>query len=250
MELILNPIFFFTQISSVIMMILTEYCNGLLVKYKNVKVNYTRKINHFILVLVPIYFNRGFAFQEEYFLYTIGASLAVLKFIFYIKPIRDRIAIINTMFKSFDRPEDRPNTLLWLSTQMATAYMVLIPMTILFNHYNIQHLIYIPILIWGIGDGLAEPVGIKFGKHKYNVSALFNGKKYYRTLEGSMCVFLTGLLVIAAYQKYFTTSQFIWALLIIPALMTIAEAFSPHTWDSPLMYLTGYLSLFGIMIFI
>lgn len=250
MELILNPVFFLTQISSIMTLVLIQYFNGLLVKHKNVKVNYTRKINHFILVLVPIYLNRGFVYKESFYLYVLGAALAVFKLIFYIKPIRDRILVINTMFLSFDRPEDRPNTLFWFSTQLATGYLVIIPMTLIYMYYNLEHLLLVPILIWGIGDGLAEPVGIRFGKHKYHVYALFNGKKYFRTLEGSMCVFLAGLVIIAAYYKYFTLPQFIVALLTIPALMTLSEAFSPHTWDSPFMFFTGYLSLFGIMTFI
>lgn len=250
MELILNPVFFLTQISSIITLVLIQYFNGLLVKHKNVKVNYTRKINHFILVLVPVYLNRGFVYEESFYLYVLGAALAVFKLIFYIKPIRDRILVINTMFLSFDRPEDRPNTLFWFSTQLATGYLVIIPMTLIYMYYNLEHLLLVPILIWGIGDGLAEPVGIRFGKHKYHVYALFDGKKYFRTLEGSMCVFLAGLVIIAAYYKYFTLPQFIVALLTIPALMTLSEAFSPHTWDSPFMFFTGYLSLFGIMTFI
>jgi hypothetical protein len=28
--------------------------------------------------------------------------------------------------------------------------------------------------------------------------------------------------------------------------MTLAEAWSPHTWDTPLMMLTGYLCLLGV----
>jgi hypothetical protein len=32
--------------------------------------------------------------------------------------------------------------------------------------------------------------------------------------------------------------------------MTLAEAFSPHTWDTPYMFLVGTVSLLGIMKFL
>jgi dolichol kinase len=107
-------------------------------------------------------------------------------------------------------------------------------------------LILIPILITAIGDGLAEPVGVRFGRYKYRVSALFTDKKYYRTLEGSACVFITSLVIVGLYQAAFTAPQFVAAMIVMPVVMTLVEAFSPHTWDSPSLFLAGYLVLFGI----
>ena len=77
------------------------------------------------------------------------------------------------MFLSFDRPEDRPNTLLWLSTQITIGYLILIPTIIFFISIGYGDLILIPILVNGIGDGLAEPVGVRFGRLKYKTYALF-----------------------------------------------------------------------------
>lgn len=246
MQLVLEPVFLLKQALILMILVLTQYGNGLLVKYKNVKVNYTRKINHFIMFIVPIYLNQGYAYQGELKLFILGSALAVLKLVIYIKPIRERVAFIKTMFCSFDRPEDRPHTLLWLATQMSAGYLVILVMGIIFAHYDLLHFIIIPILICGIGDGLAEPVGVRFGKRKYYVHALFTQKKYQRTLEGSACIFLTAFIVIIVYYSSFTPSQFFAALAIVPALTTLSEAFSPHSWDSPLIFLTGYLSLLGI----
>ncbi len=224
----------------------TQYCTGLLVTYKGMKVNYTRKINHFILFLVPVYVDRGFAYEESFGLFVLGAFIAVLSLGIYLEPVRNRISIIATMFKSFDRPEDRPHTLLWLSTQLAAGYIVLIPMIVLFYYFDLMHLIFLPILINGIGDGLAEPVGVRFGRHSYTVKALFSRKKYVRTLEGSACVFFTTIIVLALSHSYLTSWQLVAALVFMPPLMTLAEAFSPHTWDTPFIFLVGYLTLFSI----
>jgi hypothetical protein len=45
----------------------------------------------------------------------------------------------------------------------------------------------------------------------------------------------------------FSTPQFIGALLIVPISITLAEAFSPHTWDTPYMFLVGGGTLLAIM---
>lgn len=100
-------------------------------------------------------------------------------------------------------------------------------------------LISITWLIAGIGDGLAEPVGVRFGKRTYKVYALFTDRKYTRTLEGSLCVFLSGILAVALHIEVLNQQQLILAMLIIPIAMTFAEALSPHTWDGPFLYLVG-----------
>lgn len=234
------------QLIKAALLYFTQYCTGLLVTHKGMKVNYTRKINHFILFLVPVYVDRGFAYKESFGLFVLGAFIAILSLAIYLEPVRNRISIIATMFKSFDRPEDRPHTLLWLSTQLAAGYIVLIPMIVLFYFFDLMNLIFLPILINGIGDGLAEPVGVRFGRHSYTVKALFTRKKYVRTLEGSACVFFTTIIVLVLSHSYLSTCQLITALVFMPPLMTLAEAFSPHTWDTPFIFLVGYLTLFSI----
>jgi len=223
-----------------------QYCAGLLVLHKGIKVNYTRKINHFSLFFIPLFFRSIFPHEVSFDRFIIGCIIGTLIFFIYIKPIRDKISIITTMFLSFDRPEDRPNTLLWLFTQALAGYIVLIPMVILFVRNGLDGLIWIPLLIIIFGDGLAEPVGIKFGKHKYKTYAFFSKKKYVRSFEGSACVFLASIVVVSIFYSSFTQIQFIIALIFIPFLMTLIEAFSPHTWDTPTLKLAGYSALYGI----
>ncbi|MBN1833163.1 MAG: hypothetical protein JW896_13735 [Deltaproteobacteria bacterium] len=225
---------------------LIQYCSGLLVERKGVKVNYTRKINHFCLFIVPIYLDKVFVFKQTFGLFILGMALVIVSLAIYIRPIRERCSVINTMFLSFDRPEDRPHTLAWLSTQIIAGFLVIIPMIMLYAHYELLDLMFIPILINGIGDGLAEPVGVRFGRHRYSVHALFTRKIYVRSLEGSACVFITGAAVIAIHYRAFTSFEFLLALIFLPILMTLAEAFSPHTWDTPFLFLVGYLALLGI----
>jgi phytol kinase len=227
---------------------IVQYGTGSLVFYKDVKVNYTRKINHFALFFIPMYLDTVIPYQKSIGYLTLGCSIAVVSLIIYIQPVRLRIDLIKRMFLSFDRPEDRPYTLRWLSTQIAVGYLVLIPMMILFFKAGYNNLLFVPILINGIGDGLAEPVGIRFGKLKYQTYALFSNRKYIRTIEGSACVFITSVIVILLFKSSFTYPEFICALITMPIVMTLAEAFSPHTWDTPFLFFVGYISLYLIKI--
>ena len=158
-------------------MIPVAYASGSLVYYKGVKVNYTRKINHFALFFVPMVLDNIVPLEPSIESIIIGSSLSVGSLIIYIKPVRNKSRIIQRMFLSFDRPEDRPNTLLWLSTQITVGYLILIPFIIYFFTIGYGNLILIPILVIVIGDGLAEPVGVKFGKIQYNTYSLFSTKK-------------------------------------------------------------------------
>ena len=225
-----------------------QYVTGSLVYYKGIKVNYTRKINHFALFFVPMFLDKFIPVKPSLELLIIGSILAVAGLIIYIKPVRIKSNFIQRMFLSFDRPEDRPNTLLWLSTQTAFGFLVLIPFIILFYTSGYEYLIIIPILVNGIGDGLAEPVGVRFGKHKYQTYALFSKIKYERTLEGSACVFITSVVVILFFQSGFTSSEFIYVIIIFPIVMTLSEAFAPHTWDTPFLFFFGYSTIYLIKI--
>jgi len=222
------------------------YGTGSLVFYKDVKINYTRKINHFALFFLPMYLDTIIPYGESIGFIVASGFLSILTLIIYINPIRSRTPLIARMFLSFDRPEDRPYTLKWLSTQIAAGYIIIVPMVILFSKAGLSNLIFIPVFINGIGDGLAEPIGIRFGRLKYKTYALFSKRKYIRTIEGSACVFITSIIVILLFHASFNYPEFICALIVIPIVMTLAEAFAPHTWDTPFLFFTGYLTLYVI----
>ena len=224
---------------------------GFLVRYSGVKVNYTRKVNHFAIFFLPVFIDKQFDAETfTNFVYlAISAVITTVSLLMFYEPIRKLIPPYQLMFEGFDRPEDRPYTLVWIWTQFAAGFAVMLPMIWLFGQWGLGSLVLIPILINVVGDGLAEPVGIRFGKHEYKTRALFTEKEYVRTLEGSACVLITGLIVVAMHYEYFTTTQFVLSMLLVPLLMTLTEAYSPHTWDTPFLMFTGYVSLLLIMQF-
>ena len=224
---------------------------GTLARYFNVKVNYTRKINHFAIFFMPVFIDKQYNAETftDFIYLAISAAISTLSLLAFYEPIRKVIPPAQLMFEGFDRPEDRPHTLTWLWTQFGVGFGVMLPMIRLFGQRDLESLVLIPILINIIGDGLAEPVGIRFGKHEYKTRALFTNKTYVRTLEGSACVLITGFIVLAYHASAFdTTMQFALSMLFVPIIMTLTEAYSPHTWDTPFLMFTGYVSLLLIML--
>jgi dolichol kinase len=247
----MNPTFWLSTGIQFLIYGFVAYAAGLLVERMNVKVNYTRKIDFFVLFVTPLVFHRFFPQDQTVGIVAVRFLLVLAIFLILIKPIRERVPAFMTMFRSFDRPEDRPHTLLWFSTQIIVGYAVLIPMSIVFTRRGFHELMFIPVLIHGIGDGLAEPVGIRFGRHKYTTRAfLSKERRYTRSYEGSACVFIVGLLSVVLFYSSFTTPQFFVALLAVPLLTTVAEATAPHTWDTPYIFLAAGLSTFAVKMWV
>lgn len=222
---------------------LVAYLCGLLVRYKRVRVNYTRKVNFFALYLVPMLVDYLMPYKASQLGSVLHTCLFMVILLAFIRPVRERFPLAATMFSSYDRPEDRPYTLLWLTIQLIAGYLVIIPMSACFARIGLSKMMFIPVLVHGLGDGLAEPVGVRFGKHKYATRALFSDRRYTRSLEGSACVFAAGVLAVVLFRASFTPAEFAGALLTLPITMTLAEAVSPHTCDTPLMLLGGSLAL-------
>ena len=217
----------------------TGFALGKWLVQRGVKVNYTRKILHFIFFFFPIYLASTFPYEPSTKLTLLSGCILIASLGLLHRRFREKSVFLSTTFSSIDRPEDRPFTLLWVSTQFIATYLVLVVMVAWLERYDKSILIFITFLIAGIGDGLAEPVGVRFGKHAYKTHALFTNKKFTRTIEGSLCVFVTGIFAIIVMANYLNQTQLILALLIIPIAMTLAEALSPHTWDAPFLYLVG-----------
>ncbi len=234
---------FINQFSEFILIHVIVFMEGLLVLKFNWKVNYTRKISHFFVLFSPYLLKAIFPFKESLFTQIILAVVGLSTLFIYLKPVRENIKIVAIMFAAFDRPEDRPYTLKWLFTQYLVTYVVAVPLWLLFDRLGHTEAIPIIILINAIGDGLAEPVGITWGRHKYKVKALFTKTTYTRSLEGSACVFVVSVLAVACYYTHFTPTELIVAFIAVPAVATLAEAKSPHTWDSPFIFLFTGITL-------
>ena len=224
----------------------TYYFCGKLVEVLHTRVAYTRKLMHVVTFVLPWTLQQAFGLQSNLRIAVLASFLVPLHLLIFLEPIRRRSKYVATMFRGFERPEDRPYTLWWMITQFAATYAVYAALYGAMIYRNITGWMIIPLLVMAIGDGLAEPVGVRFGKHPYTTTALNGKQSYRRTWEGSACVFITGLIVIAACYHWFTPRQLLAAILIVPISGTVLEAKAPHTWDQPVMLLGMGIELLAI----
>ncbi|HSH02936.1 MAG TPA: hypothetical protein VLL52_10490 [Anaerolineae bacterium] len=215
------------------------YGAGRLVIDKGVKVNYTRKINHFGLFFIPLIIDQIVPYEVTPATGLVRLALMLSFLGVMIEPIRDRIRLIEVVYISYDRPEDRPHTMVWLLTQLATGFLVVIGLQVYMAQYQLEALIFIPTIVNVFGDGLAEPVGVRFGKHTYRTKALFTDKLYTRSYEGSAMVWGATVVAILMMAPFFSSFGLVVALVVMPVVMALTEAFSPHTWDTPFIFLVG-----------
>jgi dolichol kinase len=258
-----NTAYWIEQLPKVAVMMTVSIIGGLLCRYfcridergyiitnkdSVFKVNYTRKLQHFAAYLVPLLLHtRAAAAQRGALTLSWGNWFTLLGFLIMIKPLRERSRFVMLQFNALDRPEDRPETLSWIVGGNIVPGIVLI---IFFRWLYAQtglnpDLTYVFLFVTGIGDGFAEPVGIYLGRHKYWTKSCSGDRAYQRSFEGSACVWLSGLVFCSVMWYTFATSWQFWVtMLILPPVMTIAEAKSPHTIDTPFLMGTGGLVIF------
>jgi len=225
------------------------FCLGYgVLKYK-VKTGYSRKVYHFVLIFMyqanAYWFDVTSDFQISYMFLTMG-----LQFVLYTLPtIRNpRCWCCRVMFAQFDRPEDRPNTMHWIFFQFWSATLIYVIGFNIVKEIGDYDLLaacgWISTISHGLGDGLAEPVGIRYGKHPYKVTACCASKdqQYTRSLEGSATVFAFTFASVFTMIGSVSLAQFLTLLFVMPVAQTLIEAKSPHTMDAPFLMFGG---LFG-----
>ena len=227
---------------------------GVWVCVSDIKVNYTRKLNHFTVFFTPMILALFLPYSSTTTTAAVSAGVFFASTLVFLKPVRDRLPAAETAFASIDRPEDRPHSLLLILSQYAVAFVVLIGLLQLLGAKGRPELISVSFLITAIGDGLAEPFGIRFGRHKYQVPSLFKNAdgsqaSHTRSWEGSAVVYVSTLLIVLGFWTVgeFDNRQALILSLALPPAMTLAEARSPHTWDTPLMYAVGGLMVWAVL---
>ena len=173
---------------------------------------YTRKIFHFIGFVSIAVFLRYAPFDATIMFIIVG--------IIYVG-----IACISgTGFLWFDgirRKSDSPNEILYVILPMASAILGLGLSWAVFGHPFVET----GMLCVAIGDAVAEPIGVRFGKHKYKVYSL-TGYPTERSLEGSLSVLLSCAAII-----FFAINNLILALLL-GMIISLIEAISPRGSDN------------------
>lgn len=134
----------------------------------------------------------------------------------------------NGLFEALARPSDAPRQRLHVIIPLMCTAMGGVLAQLIAGRLAI-----VAYLIGGWGDAVGEPIGIRWGRHRYHVTSL-GGVPATRSLEGSFAVFVASTL--AASFGLLLTGQagmgLIAVALILGITTTIVEAVSPHGLDN------------------
>ena len=235
------------ELARLVFIFVTQYAMSYLVKEGRLKVNYSRKVAHFSHILSTLFINRTFLdYSIQYF--AISGTLSLLQSLLFSEPIRSRVPLLEFFFLSYDRPEDRPHTVRLVFTQLLAMNSVLVGMALLYRYSGLPlDLLAIPLFVTAFGDGLAEPVGVRFGRNKYEVKGFFTDRVYTRSFEGSAMVTLSTIAAFIVLRYLFSPGQFLMLIMFMPFLMTLTEAWAPHTWDNPFLYFVAGSVIYVVM---
>jgi phytol kinase len=186
---------------------------------RGVRVPYTRKIFHFLIfTMAGVVHLAGGLPQVMLFGGIIAA--AVLYAVWRGEGF--------PFYESMARPTDEPRRSLFILIPLATTAVGGLLSNLLFGAF--AHVGY---LVAGWGDAVGEPVGGRWGKHRYRVPSL-GGVAATRSFEGSAAVLLVGTLgaSVALVLQGRPAGTAILAGLICGAVGAAVEAFSHHGLDN------------------
>lgn len=132
------------------------------------------------------------------------------------------------LYEALARPSDRPRRTLFIVIPLLTTALGGVLANVLF-----ARMAFVGYLVCGWGDALGEPVGTRWGKHRYRVPSLA-GVPATRSLEGSSAVFLAGAAAAFLGLAIAGVAPMTAALVALAAGLTgaVVEAFSTHGLDN------------------
>ena len=134
----------------------------------------------------------------------------------------------SAIFQALARPSDAPYKRLHvLAPMFCTAVGGVLA------HLIAGDLATVAYLMAGWGDAVGEPVGIRWGKHRYRVPS-WGATTAERSWEGSAAVCLASTIAsaLALALANFPFNQTITAAITLGVAATVIEAASPHGWDN------------------
>jgi phytol kinase len=204
---------------AVLVLALSSLMAGWLKLKKGIRTNYTRKVFHII------------NFTYAAIIYLVGSTVAVVIYggfglgamvICYL--LKDG----NILLEGIAREQDEPHRRLYIIVPFAATAIAGILDNSFFTRFAV-----VGYLVSGWGDAAGEPVGVRWGKHRYNVPSMA-GVKCTRSVEGSFGVFVSSVVgaFIALQISRVPVLPSIPIALAAAGVATLVEAFSSHGLDN------------------
>ncbi len=198
------------------------------------KTNYTRKVFH-VFVFAAAFIIGLLAPVHRVAAYGAGSGLFIAMIAAW--PTHPWLS---SMYNALAREQDEPHKTYHLLAPFAATAVGGIATGILFpGFYQAGY------LVAGLGDAAGEPVGVRFGRHKYRVPTL-SKVKCFRSMEGSTAVLLVSFAAaaLALHGLHYTPTQILAGAISAAALAALTEALSPHGWDNLTTQLAACLGAF------
>lgn len=139
----------------------------------------------------------------------------------------------NSLYEALARESDAPHRSLHVAVPLAATAVGGILSISFFGQWAT-----VGMAVGGFADAVAEPIGMRWGRHRYRVPSLGVGQTATRSLEGSAAVFLASLLSawLVIHLKTDSAarglSHVVLVAVAVALVSTVVEAVSPHGLDN------------------
>ena len=188
-------------------------------KYR-LPVGYSRKVFHFSIFTLAGVVGLVGGFQA---VQVFGASIGTVVGYAVLQGNKSRI------FKALARPTDAPFERFYIVTPFLMTALGGLLSNLFFAEFAI-----LGYITTGWGDAVGEPVGTRFGKHRYRIPTL-TGIKAHHSFEGSAAVFtaaLLGCLLFLFTGFDIPLGRVVFTALALALTTTLVEAVSFHGIDN------------------
>jgi phytol kinase len=184
---------------------------------RGVAAPYTRKLFHFAIFSMAAV---AHAWCGPAGAVTVGSVVALI--VVYASARR------NALFGALARPTDEPRERWYVIAPLFSTAVGGVLSNLLFGAYAI-----VGYLVTGWGDAAAEPVGTRWGRHRYRVHSMF-GVAATRSMEGSLAVLVAGAAAGFLALRLLDVPAASAALIAIAiaAVSAVVEAMSTHGLDN------------------
>ena len=206
---------------------LALYIAGFCKRNLSCKTGYTRKLFHFFIFISAYFYQRYLGLPGVFIL---GWSVTIVLAYACFKSDG------NLFYEALAREKDAPHRTKYIIFSYLATFFGGVLSNLLFGPFAI-----FGYAVTGIADAIAEPVGTRFGKHPYRVYSFHRNKISYRSLEGSLAVFVSSYLIYFL-AIYFTQTIFpsTYVVVFVMALIcTGVEAISPSGFDNMLLQIAA-----------
>jgi len=184
---------------------------------RRVRTAYTRKLYHALIFISAVFVQ---AFGGFWAVCVFGLMVSLVVGWAVVRGRGDRL------YEALAREQDRPNRTYYIVVPYFATLIGGMTSNIFFGP-----LAMVGYLVGGLGDAAGEPAGVRWGRHRYALSAA-RGK----TFEGSLAVLAASVVALLISVAITPELQFdLGSLIAVPVIAivcTLVEALSPRGWDN------------------